>query len=50
MINNRAMAFEVRQYARKKGMRTLREEGLIKCVQGVTTAEEVLAHTDRFDD
>jgi type IV pilus assembly protein PilB len=50
MILNRVMAFELRQYARKKGMRTLREEGLIKCAQGVTSAAEVLAHTDRYDD
>jgi type II secretory ATPase GspE/PulE/Tfp pilus assembly ATPase PilB-like protein len=51
LILNRAMAFEIRQHARKQqGMRTLREEGLIKCVQGITSAEEVIANTDKFDD
>ena len=51
MIQDRAMAHEVRKYARAKlNMRTLREEGLMKCVQGVTSPAEVLAHTDRHDD
>jgi len=50
MILGRAMSHELRKYARSKGMRTLREEGLIKCVQGITSAEEVLLHTDRYDD
>jgi len=51
MILGRAMAYELRRYARRaQGMRTLREEGIIKCAQGITSADEVLAHTDRFDD
>jgi type IV pilus assembly protein PilB len=51
MILNRAMAAEMRVYARRnQGMRTLREEGLIKCVQGITSTEEVLASTDRYDE
>jgi len=51
MILNREMAYEIRRYARKyQGMRMLREEGLMKCVQGVTSAEEVIAHTDKYDD
>ncbi|GMV99088.1 MAG: general secretion pathway protein GspE [Candidatus Hydrogenedentota bacterium] len=51
LILNRAMAFEIRAHARKAlGMRTLREEGLIKCAQGITSAAEILAHTDKFDD
>lgn len=51
MINNRAMAHELRQYARKaQGMLTLREAGLMKMAQGITSAEEVLVHTDRYDD
>lgn len=51
MILDRAMAYDIRRYARKKlGMRTLREEGIIKCVQGVTSAKEVIAHTDKYDD
>jgi type IV pilus assembly protein PilB len=51
LILNRAMAFEIRRHARKtQGMRTLREEGIIKCAQGITSVAEVMAHTDRFDD
>jgi len=51
MIQDRAMAHDIRRYARKTlGMKTLREEGLIKCAQGITTADEVLAHTDKFED
>lgn len=51
MILDRAMAFEIRRYARQNlGMRTLREEGIIRCVQGVTSVEEVLMHTDLYED
>ncbi len=51
LILERAMAHDLRRYARKElGMRTLREEGLIKCLQGLTSVEEVLLHTDRHDD
>ncbi len=51
MILDRAMSYDLRRYARKhQGMRTLREEGLIKIAQGITSAEEVLAHTDRYED
>ncbi|MDZ4859487.1 MAG: ATPase, T2SS/T4P/T4SS family [Candidatus Hydrogenedentes bacterium] len=50
LINQRAMAFEIRKYSRKTGMRTLREEGIIKCLKGVTTTTEVLAHTDKYED
>ncbi|MBI1320883.1 MAG: pilus assembly protein PilB [Candidatus Hydrogenedens sp.] len=51
MVLDRAMAFDIRKYARKNlGMLTLREQGIVKCVQGITSAEEVLGHTDRFDD
>ncbi|MFP4500031.1 MAG: GspE/PulE family protein [Candidatus Hydrogenedentota bacterium] len=51
MILDRVMSHEMRRYARKKqGMRTLREEGIIKCVKGVTSADEIIAHTDKYDD
>ncbi len=51
MILDRAMAFDIRKYARKKlKMLTLREQGILKCVQGLTSADEVISHTDRFDD
>jgi type IV pilus assembly protein PilB len=50
LILERAMAYEIRDYARSVGMRMLREEGLIKCAQGITSTEEILAHTDKIED
>ncbi len=51
LILERAMSFEIRRAARKnQGMRTLREEGIIKCIQGVTSVDEVVNHTDKYDD
>jgi len=51
MILDRAMAYELRKYARHgQGMLTLREAGLMRCAQGITSAEEVLQHTDAYDD
>jgi len=51
MILDRAMAYEIRRHARKnQGMLTLREEGIIKCQQGITSVEEVVAHTDYYED
>lgn len=51
MVLQRAMAFDIRKHARKnQGMLTLREEALIKAVQGITSPGEVLAHTDRFEE
>ncbi len=51
MILDRVMAHDLRRHARKhQGMRTLREEGIIKCVQGITSAAEIIAHTDKYDD
>jgi len=51
MILERAMAHELRRYARKnQGMVILREEGLIRCIQGVTSPAEVIAKTDAYED
>ena len=51
MILDRAMAFDIRKYARSKlNMMTLREQGIVKCMQGITSAEEIISHTDHFDD
>ncbi len=51
MILERAMAHELRRYARKnQGMVILREEGLIRCIQGVTSPAEVIAKTDSYED
>lgn len=38
-------ATEIKEIARKKGMKTLREDGIYKAFQGITTLEEVLART-----
>jgi type II secretory ATPase GspE/PulE/Tfp pilus assembly ATPase PilB-like protein/tetratricopeptide (TPR) repeat protein len=35
----------IRELGRKKGMRTLREEGIVKVLQGLTTVEEVIRVT-----
>ena len=49
MILSQATAHEIRDYARKyQGMRTMREEGIIACVRGKTSPEEVITHTDRY--
>ena len=51
MILAREMAHVIRRHARKtQGMLLLREEALIKAAQGVTSAEEVLEHTEHFVD
>jgi type II secretory ATPase GspE/PulE/Tfp pilus assembly ATPase PilB-like protein len=51
MILDRAMAFDLRRYARREiGMLVLREEGIIRCVKGVTSAKEVMDHTDLYED
>ncbi|KGQ21188.1 ATPase, T2SS/T4P/T4SS family [Thermus filiformis] len=38
-------ATEIKELARRKGMRTLREDGIYKALQGITTLEEVMART-----
>ena len=49
----REMAFKgestqnVRKMARKQGMRTLFEDGIIKAIRGITTIDEVLRITQR---
>lgn len=45
LILSRAQEHIIKQSARKEGMRTLREEGLIAALQGLTTVEEVLRVT-----
>ncbi|MER3443495.1 MAG: ATP-binding protein [Armatimonadota bacterium] len=39
-------ATEIKEIARKGGMATLREDGIMKAFQGVTTLEEVMAKTN----
>ncbi len=45
MIFDHQSALGLRQRAREMGMRTLREDGLLKVVSGMTTIEEVLKAT-----
>ena len=45
MIMERASTNVLRQAARKRGMRTLRESGLMAIYDGLTTIEEVVAQT-----
>ena len=44
-ILDRASTTEIRRIARRQGMLTLRDDGLIKVAKGVTTVEEVLRET-----
>ncbi len=37
----------VRKLARKQGMRTLFEDGIVKAIRGITTIDEVLRITQR---
>lgn len=49
MVIARTMTHVIRRYARKKlGMKTLREAALLLAAQGMTSAEEVITHTELF--
>lgn len=45
LINNRCTTSALREYARRAGMRTLREDAMRKLLAGLTSAEEVIATT-----
>jgi type IV pilus assembly protein PilB len=45
LIMQRASSNVLRQHARKKGMRTLREAGLLAIYDGITTIDEVARET-----
>jgi type IV pilus assembly protein PilB len=45
MILEEASTSELREQAQKEGMRTLRQAGMAKVLEGVTTVEEVLRVT-----
>ena len=45
MINKRSSTLNLRQRARKLGMRTLREDGIRKVLTGLTSAEEITSNT-----
>jgi type IV pilus assembly protein PilB len=42
MAVERASAVQIAQVAREQGMRTLRDDGMLKVLEGVTTLEEIL--------
>jgi type II secretory ATPase GspE/PulE/Tfp pilus assembly ATPase PilB-like protein len=46
LVNRRASADEIRKVALRGGMRTLRQDGLEKAKDGVTTLEEVMRVTE----
>jgi len=45
LILNRAGEFKIKALARQEGMRTMREDGLVKALAGLTSLEEVLRIT-----
>ena len=45
MISNSAQTHDLRDYARKHGMMSLRESALIKVKAGITSVEEMLLST-----
>ena len=45
MISQRASAHELELAARENGMLTMVEDGFLKCIQGITTLEEILRVT-----
>jgi type IV pilus assembly protein PilB len=47
LIFERASAAEIKKIARLEGMKTLRESGITKVLEGVTTLEEVIRVTDK---
>jgi len=49
MVLERRPVSELREAARRSGMRTLREDGLAKALAGQTTLEEVLRETQDYD-
>jgi len=45
MISQRASSHDIETKAREKGMLTMIEDGFAKCIQGLTTVEEILRVT-----
>jgi len=45
LITNNAQEFQIKDVARKEGMKTLRENGVAKILKGITTVEEILRVT-----
>jgi type IV pilus assembly protein PilB len=49
MINQYCTALELRRYAQSQGMKILRDTGLEKVREGVTTLKEILFSTEKYD-
>lgn len=45
LVMRHADAGEIHELARKEGMRTMYEDGMFKCIDGVTTVEEIMRVT-----
>jgi general secretion pathway protein E len=45
MISQRASAHDIETKARESGMLTMIEDGFAKCIQGITSVEEILRVT-----
>ncbi len=50
MIMERKPSRTIKNEAKKKGMRTLREDGIKKVLAGITTLSEVLSETQEIVD
>jgi len=45
LIMANATSDDIEKQAKKEGMMTMLEDGIVKCVQGITTIEEILRVT-----
>ncbi len=45
LIASKAYEYEIMKAARKQGMKTLLEDGLLKATNGITTLEEIIRVT-----
>ncbi|MBI4777475.1 hypothetical protein HY792_00905 [Candidatus Desantisbacteria bacterium] len=45
LILSNAAVDKLRKVAKKEGLRTLREDGILKVIRGIATMEEVLRRT-----
>ena len=45
LIMANATSDDIEKQAKKEGMMTMLEDGVVKCVQGITTIEEILRVT-----
>jgi len=50
LVMQRSSSGVIRQVARRQGMKTLREDGMMKVVEGITTLSEVARVTQQYED